>query len=708
MKTRIILFLLLLFSQPLLAQTYNAILQHQPQFVFECVNNCEVRQVHNSGIGDGITTTGSAPTIGGQALSQSTFFCGPDDEENVFLANTGGGTQNGLDSLGSYRFVKIRDRWREQRDGKAFYLGTPLLATNCARAGQKGVLSFDRWRPLSTATVRGDTPVLRGVVKQSFQRRNFLEDSADFRYGRYLFKFMPADTFDPNAFGLVADPASFSSANNVYGGFFYEPTYFDCPYGRQQQRVGFLCGEMAGAQAYNDLNLPSANVSPLIPNAPIHPQQWNFYRDLLQQAVDLIGVRIDQNYWGRVRPRMGGQGAWQENEREMSGIVVTIWEILKQMRGRMPTGPFGGAYERIAERVRGVSNIEGQCAATPTDTLVALDRTGSRPKLVFRKDLCIDTQAKRTLSHPHFNVVADTSQPGISTTAPSYGNLSGGGIYDNLFTPNRGYRWVVSGSGATAQMQANPVDGKVASYGYGGLVVSMMAHQLCHLFYREQNIAFQLNSLQAGSEEELCVMAQALVYQILSNLGHIRSTAIMTTEEYNPDSNPNAVNPNEDGFVGKRFYYRDEWKAMNNIVVAPLHEDMMGIAHNLKRRDHEMARMEAHLVSMCPFFTEPENASINGVVARNPYYVAPPVSSPPQQPSQPSGVTVQTPATSPGGQIQQGVNNLTINGVPPPTPSGQGGGSINVNQPPKSGATPKPATQSAPTIINNTNKGSKK
>lgn len=687
MKLRIIA-LILFWASPLFAQQYNALHQllgNQPQFNSECVNNCEVRQVHNSGIGDGITTTGSAPTIDGQALSQSTFFCGSDDEENVFLDKTGGGTQNGLDALGSYRFMKIRDRWGEQRDGKAFYFGSPIVATNCTRTGQKGALSFDRWRPVSTPTVRGDTALLRGVVKQSFQRRNFLEDSANFRYGRYLFKFMPAASFDPNAFGLIADPTASSSANDTYGAFFYEPSYFDCPYGRAQQRLGFLCGEMASAQAYTGLNLPSANVSPLLPNAPVHPQQWNFYRDLLKQAIDLIGVRIDQNYWGRVRPRMGGQGAWQNNEREMSGIVVTIWEILKQMRDRMVPAPFGGLYQAMGAVARGHPNITGTCSNTPSDVLVA--RNGAQ--LIFRKDLCMDTQAKRTLSHPHFNVVADTSQPGYTATAPSYGTLSGGGLYDNLFVPNRGYQWTVSGSEASAVMRANAVDGKVPSYGYGGLIVSFAAHQLCHLFYREQNISFQLDSPQANSEEELCVMAQALVYQTLNSLGHIRSAVTMTAEDYNPDSNPNAANPNEDGFVGKRFYYRDDLRAMNNLVVAPLHEDMMGIAHNLKRRDHEMARMEAHLVSMCPFLPEPEYASINGVVARNPYYVVTSAPPPPQQQSQQSDVRVQTPATSPGGQVQQGVQNTTVRGG---SSSSSSGGSVNVNQAPKSPTPPAKTT----------------
>lgn len=233
-------------------------------------------------------------------------------------------------------------------------------------------------------------------------------------------------------------------------------------------------------------------------------------------------------------------------------------------------------------------------------------------------------------------------------------------------------------------MLAEARDGKVAARGYGGLIASLMAHQLCHLHYRETAGEMQWGTPQASAEEELCMMTQALVFQTLSELGHIRGGGI-STEEYNPDSNPNVVNPVEDGFVGKRFFYKDEPRALNSIVVAPLHEDMAVIAHNLKRRDHEMARMGAHLVSMCPFFEEPRWASLNGDVGSNPYYVAPPP-PPTPAPQQATTVPAQSGGSTPQQQIQQGVQ--TLGNRPLPGQSGMTLEQIRQKGAPKNGVPP--------------------
>ncbi|MDO8518974.1 MAG: hypothetical protein Q7T11_02285, partial [Deltaproteobacteria bacterium] len=633
MRKLVLIFPLLGFFgiSSLHAQVYDfnaihGVIGNHPQFSAEPVQDGEVIRAYNGGLGDGMTTTGSPMTIGGTPLSQETYFCNSQDEENSFLHLSGENTVNVLNAKGSFHFLKIRDRWREQRDNKALYLGAPLVATNCTRSGQRSTYDETHWRYTDSATPFRNFSDLRSAIRNHFRTRNFMEDNADFRYGRYLFKFIDRQNFDPdNDFRLFGNPTLPPPGNNAYDPFLFKPNYLDCSYGREQQRWGFLCGEMAAAGAYTDLHLPPAQVSPLIPNAPIHPQQWNFYKDLLKQAIDLIGVRIDQEYWGRVRPRFSlGGSAWEENEREMSGIIVTLWEILKQVQARMSTTPPSGA-----------TRIVGHCANTPEGVLVALDRSGSNPKFAFRKDLCIDTQARRTISHPYFNVWADPNQPGITALAPTYGTLVDGGLYETLFTPS-GYRWVLDQSGSSPQMRANPIDGNVPSNGYGALIVGFMAHQGCHLFYRERGNSFQWGGPQASNEEDFCMMSQALIIQTLGDLGHLRN-GTMQSEEYNPDSNPNDTNPQEDGFVGRHFYYADEQRAMNNIAVAPLHEDMMVIAHNLQQKDHETARMAAHLTALCPFFPEPQNACLNGVCGSNPYYVAPVQAEAPAQPPQQSG-----------------------------------------------------------------------
>lgn len=635
------LFPLLLFASPLFAQgihitqtrptgtaeriyDFNAILDYQPQFIMEAVRDGEVIQAHNSGTGDGITVSGSAPTISGVPLSQETFFCSSDDEENSYLSLGGGGTRNLLDSRGSYHFFKLTDQWRSRRDNLAFYFGVPLVATNCVRYGQKSVLNFPHWREIAATSTSGDTPLRRSMVRNHFQRRNFLADDSNFRYGRYLFQFQDSHNLDENVFGRIA-PAyatgSLGGTNDHYQPFFYEPTYVDCPYGREHQKWGFLSPELAKAGAYNSLNLPDLSYLGLLAGGEIDPERWNFYRELLQQSIHLIGARIDQNYWGRLRPRMSfgaGAASWEGNEKEMAGIIVTAWEILKKGVERMPNAPFGGTWERIAEMGRSVKNIWGECGNVPSDLLLYIDRSGSRPKFVFRKDICHDVLSKKAISHAHYNVQPYPNVRGTAISA-SYGSIVEGGVYENLFTPNRGYRWVVNTE--TDAMLAEPIDGKVAAWGYGGLIAGFMAEQLCSLHYRETVGEFKWGTPQASAEENLCIMARALVHQTLYDLGHIQSVA-MNAEEYNPDPNPNAVNP-DDYFIGKNFYYRGEPRALNSIIVAPNHEDMMVIAHNLKNKNPEMARMAAQMVSMCPFLPEPRNASLNGIVQRNPYLEEP-------------------------------------------------------------------------------------
>ena len=681
-----------------------SVLGNQPQFSVEPVQNGEVIHANNGGIGDGIAAT-SAPTISGQALSPSSFFCSTKDEENEFSNRTGHWANIGLDALGSYHFFRFRDRWREQRESSSFYLGVPLVAINCTRGGQTRVVNFNQWRNFSTTSVNGNNSALRTVVTDGFRNRNYVEDPYNFRYGLYLFKFMPRDSFNANTFGQRANPSPTLSDNEVYQPNFYEPNSFACPYGREQQRWGFLCGEMATAGAYTDLNLPDSPArasSALMPNTVIDRSRWNLYKTLLGQVVHLLGVKIDHGDFG--------------NSTDSSRTTVTtIWEILKTMNERVPTAPFG-TLQRAAASLRGSSNIEGYLGNTPEDVPVALDRSDTNaPKLALRKDLGMDLQSKRTLSHAHYNSTVDPSEGGYSSVSASYDDLIDGGLYKNLFTPNRGYQWVVNPT--THEMRANPVDGKVGSNGYGGDIVSSICHQLCHLHYREQGIAFSWGTPQASAEENLCVTAQSICYDTLNQLNHIRSAIGISAEEYNPDSNPNTVGAG-DGFIGKRFYYRDELRAKDQIIVAPLHEDMMMIAGNLKRRSHEMARMGANLVSMCPFFQEPEYSCLSGSCGHNPYYVAPAAPTTQQQQQQFQTYNPGAAENNPQGQVQEGMggmqqtienmrnrqggssknsNPLNINGqgqTAPKPPATRPAGGEPAGQP--SGEQPKPPAKTSP------------
>lgn len=642
MLLRFLLFLiafqpLLLWAQAakIISQTYstetaqriydfNAILDYQPQFLSECVRDCEVIKVKNAGLGDGITTTGPAPTLDGVPLSQETFFCSSDDEANAFTSLTGGSPFNFLGTRGSYHFVKTTDQWRSRRDNKALYLGSPLVAMNCTRAGKKGVVNFSQWRDLTTNTTQSTTSA-QSRLREGFHSRNFWE--GDFRFGRYLFRFMDKDNFDPLAFGVIADETP-AGTNDFYKSFFFEPDHIDCSYGREEQRWGYLCPHLAAAGAYENLNLPPAPPPlPFAPEGDIDPERWNFWRELLQQSIHLIGNRIDQNYWGRLKPRMSfdqNNPPWRGNEKEMAGIIVTIWEILKQQIAGMPEAPFGGGslWDRFASMFSSSSEIKGICGNVPGDMPVALlkDKLG-KSKFVFRKDLCLDVESKRTISHSHFNVEPHPNQVGTTSPYTSYGFFSDGGVYEHLVEPNRGYRWLLNTS--TDAMLAEPIDGKVPVRGYGALVVTFMAHQACHDWYRKQGGEFRWGTPQASVEEELCIIAQALVHQTLSDLGHVQSGNILQCVDYNPDPNPNAQNSVADNYIGKHCYYRDPLKGLNGIVVTPERESMMVIAHNLKRKDPEMARMAAHLVSMCPFFPEPGYASLNGIFQTNPYIVEP-------------------------------------------------------------------------------------
>ncbi|MBI2068097.1 MAG: DUF11 domain-containing protein [Deltaproteobacteria bacterium] len=589
---------------------YNRI--QKPQFSLEEVSAGDL--IYNGGVGTG---------------SGNSYFCSGEDEANEYRRlhpdleiNSQWNPNSGFEDYGQYKILRLVDHCRTGSgcgdlipDGKTFLVGIPLHATNCHPLGRQFVRDGTGW---------GSSTNLRQRSDDAWQGRNYIDDGHFFTYGRYLINQLSENLSGAALRTEAYDELSVSiTSGDVYSLGGISPNYLDLPYSSAHLQWGFTCSQAFRAGGYRkSLSLfPRGNslTSKTVTVRQAEAERGLHYRTLLEYATNRLGHKINHGEYGVVRSRIEGdlkQGLSTE-EREMREIVVNIWRILDEIIGDVEWEPCTGDFcwiRAIAESLYGPKIRIKRCAVARGSIV---DYQHDEARICIKSEVFNDCQSKRTNnSHPFYNTGGVTQG---SSCTPSYGEKVDGGLYIRNWEVDRGYQLRDVGSHMGA---IRGLSGYLPADGYSPVIVSLIAHQLVHAYFQRELDRNRMNgwpnSPESLWEEELAVMAQAIVFDLLRQMDYVDSTFKMKKEEFTRSIQRETPGDTSTGVVdttsGVRYFYPDECRGYGGIFLGPFCANMRNIHATLANQDNpELGRMMALFHSLAPIFDLPNKMTFNGV-----------------------------------------------------------------------------------------------
>jgi hypothetical protein len=576
---------------------YNQLDLHQPQFQIEVLNNNHHRQ--NGGIGNG---------------EADSYYCSGRDERNDYrgiqdMSSLGVRSHEGTENRGDYQRLKITDKCRMEgcgplvADGSYNELLIPTHATNCHSLGRRRF--FDTGNIYESNIDFGITnPGPRRLAHNKWEGRNYINDRYGFIYGRYLLK--------------KQGPES-SSVTSVPWGLVQGYNTLDVPYSRDHLRWGYLCPEIWKVDGYRANPKLGYGWNSVGGSEPMEGERYDHYLELLRQAKDQLARGIAQGGFGSLYPRNGEDAeSLTANEREMSEVVVTLWQILDEMveridRARCSDSSFACALQTARNILSGLPSINLHCGPVEGGLLVGYDKEENR--LNLSRGVCADVLSKRaTGSHAYYNTGGNW-QDGHGFA--SYGVwLRNGGLFDRGWDVDAGYRVYDGGSIMKSQRW-----GSRPAEGYSPLIVAEIAHQLVHAHFQENLEVNGMEVWPSGSsvwEEQLATIARGVVYWNLCSLGYCpmgnqyemtTESFIRTVEHSDPGNDSSRVVRTTNG---TRYMYSHECRGYGGIFLGPLCNNLMVLGRLMVDKEVETARLYSLYHSFGPILDTPLMMTLDG------------------------------------------------------------------------------------------------
>lgn len=536
---------------------------------------------------------------GGLGIGVGSFFCGSGDETRSYNSLVGGTASSnpnlGDENRGHYKIVRLTDQCRLETgcgqlvpDNKSFLMGPPLYATNCHPLGRSHF---------------GESPVL--VLSLEWNRRNLIDDDYGFLYGRYLFGQLESNTSElttaRNALSIHTD----RDHPHQMGAALTSVNHLDVPYSRQHQRWGFVCAEGCRANGYGPGSSVSCERFSSGSDGRVDNEFLTHHRILLENVIGRLGEMIANGNFG--------------DQREARETVVTIWNILQEMKDQTVWGHRSG-FGMIADRVANRDKIEiSRCRNLPRDAL--MEYKAEEKKLCIRSTIAGDCQAKRAKgSRANHNVSGDWAD---GHCYASYGTWRGGGLWERGWGTVQGYdvypvtRTSTNSSGRTtteSYLQSSE-GGWRPSDGHSPVISALMAHQWVHIFYQRRlhnnRMLLWPQDHEALLEEELAVMAQSIVLSILQDLDFAPINFGIEQQDFVSEVTATAGRVTG-GSSGTRVFFSNTPQGFGNVYLGPLFVNSRNIFELLKQRKVELARMLAVYHSMAHKLPYPDQMCLNG------------------------------------------------------------------------------------------------
>jgi len=459
--------------------------------------------------------------------------------------------------------------------------------------------------------------------------RNHIDDPTGFLYGRYLFRIVdvPRETLDLERIGGVMELRYDTAVTNYpHQQRALPPRFFDCPY-TAPHLTYHTCSQVATSHVGYKANprlaeYPGGRGEP----RELEPERKDLYKSLLRQAINRLDFDIAQGTFGNVT---GGNDTLTVNQKMIKEIVVNASATLKEMfialEGTGCQNPYD-SLECTLEWFWEITNggaIRLKSCPVPNGTSISYNH--DEDTICIKPSIAVDCQSKRmTPSHAAFNLLGFEGDD--SSCYPSYGHWAGTGtergLYETGYETDPGFELFVTSTdnGDYPMLDARPLSfGDVSADGYAAVIVSKVAHELCHAYFRRHDLNRMIDwpSPESLWEEEQCTMTEALIYKQLAKLGYWPTEFTPELKEFVRSVTHHDYNhgdPLAEAVVGRRFAFMKECRGYGGLFLGTYCANMYNIAQSLSvLEDADWARALAFWNSQCPTLNPPEHMSVRRV-----------------------------------------------------------------------------------------------